>query len=335
MKVTAYAAQEAKGKLAPYEYELGPIGYDEVDIDVLFCGICHSDMSMLHNDWGMTKYPFVPGHEVVGTVKALGAGVNNLEVGQTVGLGWTARSCLECDQCMSGDHNLCRRSQGTIVGRHGGFADIVRAQSTWVIPLPDDVDAESAGPLFCGGITVFNPIIQSNVNPLDRVGVVGIGGLGHMALAFSKAWGCEVTAFSTSPEKEAEARSLGAPHFVSTHDLDALKAKSNYFDFILDTVNVELAWDAYVRMLKPKGILHIVGAAPKVTASIFPLMGGQKSITASPTGSPYYIGEMLEFAGRHNINPMIEKYKMSEVNEALEKLENGKPRYRIVLEVDK
>lgn len=332
MKVQAYAAREAKGKLESFEYELGTLGHDEVDIEVMFCGICHSDLSMLNNDWGMTTYPFVPGHEVVGKIKAKGDLVTDLEIGQTVGLGWSSRSCMQCNQCMSGNHNLCPTGEGTIVGRHGGFADIVRAQATWAIPLPEGLDIEAAGPLFCGGITVFNPIIQSGVRPLDRVGVVGIGGLGHMALGFLNAWGCEVTAFSTSPEKEAEAKSMGAHHFISTHDENALAEKTGYFNFILDTVNVELNWDAYVKMLKPKGKLHIVGVAPQVSASIFPLLVGEKSIGASPLGSPYYTSEMLNFASRHKVKPIIEKFKMSEVNEAIDKLANGKPKYRIVLE---
>ncbi len=334
MKVHAYAAPEAKAKLEPFEYELGDLNHDEVDIEVQYCGICHSDLSMLNNEWGMTEYPFVPGHEIVGRIKAKGDLVTNLEIGQTVGLGWHARSCMECNQCLSGDQNLCPSGIGTITGRHGGFANIVRAQSTWAIPLPDGVNPESAGPLFCGGITVFNPIIQSGVMPLHKVGVVGIGGLGHMALGFLNAWGCEVTAFSTSPEKEKEARDMGAHDFISTHDEESLAEKEGYFNFILDTVNVELNWDAYINMLQPKGKLHIVGAAPQVSATVFPLIAAQRSIGASPVGSPYYIAQMLDFASRHNVEPMIERFPMSEVNEALDKLANGKPKYRIVLEAD-
>ena len=332
MQVQAYAAHEAGGELKPYEFELGTLKYDEVDVDVQYCGICHSDLSMLHNDWRNTVYPFIPGHEIVGTIIAKGDGVKHLEIGQTVGVGWTAYSCLTCEHCMGGDHNLCAQSGGTIVGRHGGFADKVRVQSAWAIPIPDGVDLKAAGPLFCGGITVFNPLLINKVSPLASVGVVGIGGLGHMALAFLKAWGCEVTAFSTSPEKETEARQLGAHHFVSTHDKDAVKKLSGSFDMILDTVNVELDWNTYLRALKPKGVLHIVGVAPKIEARIGAFMGKQSSITGSPTGSPNGIKSMLKFVARHNIKPMIEPYKFDQVNEALEHLRTGKPRYRIVLE---
>lgn len=333
-KVSAYAATEAKGELQPFEYELETIGSNEVDVEIMYCGICHSDLSMLDNDWGITAYPFVPGHEIVGKVISTGSEVKHLQEGQIVGVGWTAYSCLTCEHCLSGDHNLCNTTQGVIVHRHGGFADKVRVQSTWAIPIPEGVDLAKVGPLFCGGITVFNPLLQNNTSPLHSVGVVGIGGLGHMALGFLKKWGCEVTAFSTSPSKEAEARELGAHHFVSTHDQNALKGLANRFDMIIDTVNVELDWPAYIQTLKPRGILHIVGAAPKVTAPVMALLGKQRSISASPTGSPQAISEMLKFVARHQIEPMVEMFKFSQVNEAMDHLRNGKPRYRIVLERD-
>ncbi|MEO1437766.1 MAG: NAD(P)-dependent alcohol dehydrogenase [Bacteroidota bacterium] len=332
MKIQAYAATEAKGELKPFEADLGPLGPDQVDVQVEYCGICHSDLSMLHNDWRITSYPFVPGHEIVGKVIATGAMVKHLHIGQTVGVGWTAESCMTCHECMSGNHNLCDSAQGTIVGRYGGFADKVRAQAAWTIPIPEGVDLQSAGPLFCGGITVFNPLLQHNISPLSHVGVVGIGGLGHMALAFLKYWGCEVTAFSTSPDKEEEARKLGAHNFVATHDKDALKKMRGQLDMVLDTVNVELNWNAYLGTLKSKGILHIVGVAPEVKARVGSLMGKQRSITASPTGSPTGIADMLKFVKRHDIRPMIETFKFDQVNEAIQHLENGRPRYRIVLE---
>lgn len=335
MTVKAYAATEAGGILKPFEYPLGDLKPDEVDIAVDFCGICHSDLSMLQNDWRMTKYPFVPGHEVAGKVIAIGSQVKHLEIGQRVGLGWNSASCLTCEQCMSGNHNLCATKEDTIIGRYGGFADKVRTQAVWAIPLPDGVNSKTAGPLFCGGVTVFNPIIQNNISPLHRVGVVGIGGLGHMALAFLKAWGCEVIAFSTSPEKEAEAKRLGAHKFVSTYDKDALKKLRNSLDMVLVTVNVELDWETYLRTLRPKGILHIVGAANSVKSRIGFLMGQQRSISASPVGSPHVISKMLEFVERHQIEPMVEMYQLSDVNEAFEKLKHGKPRYRVVLEIGK
>lgn len=332
MKVKAYAAHQSKGLLSPFEYQLNALRPDEVDVEVMYCGICHSDLSMLDNEWRITEYPFVPGHEIIGKIKAKGEHVQHLKIGQTVGVGWLAGSCLSCGECMSGNHNLCAQRQQTIVNRYGGFGSQVRCQAAWAIPIPEGVDLPSAGPLLCGGITIFSPIIQNNVSPLHKVGVIGIGGLGHMALAFLNAWGCEVTAFSTSPEKEAEARQLGAHRFVSTHDEGALKKLRGQFDMILDTVNVSLPWDAYLKTLNNKGVFHIVGVASELKIRIGNLMSRQGSISASPTGSPHVMAQMLDFAARHQIKPMVESYKMENVNEALDYLRNGKPRYRIVLE---
>ncbi len=330
--IKAYAAHEPGGKLEPFEYDPGILGDDDVEIDVDYCGICHSDLSMLKNDWGITQYPFVPGHEVVGKVAAVGDRVKTLSVGQRVGLGWFSRSCMTCEWCMSGDHNLCLQAEGTIVGRHGGFADKVRAHRSWVQVLPEGVSPETAGPLFCGGITVFNPIVQLGIQPTDRVGVIGIGGLGHMALRFLHAWGCDVTAFSTSPDKETEARELGANHFVNSRDAQALDAIQNSFDVIISTVNVDLDWAAYIAALRPKGRLHLVGVIPSPIASqIFPMIMGQKSISGSPLGSPATVGHMIDFAARHGVEPITEHFSFDQVNEAIARLEHGKPRYRIVL----
>ncbi len=331
--VKGYAATKAGGELKPFEYEFGTLGDNEVEIKVEYCGICHSDLSMLDNEWGMTQYPFVPGHEIVGIVDALGSNAKGITVGQRVGLGWYASSCMICEWCMSGNHNLCHSAEAVMIGRYGGFADRVRADAAWVTPLPDQIEAEAAGPLFCGGITVFNPIVQFDVKPTDRVGVIGIGGLGHMALRFLNAWGCEVTAFSTSPEKESEAKGFGANHFVNSRDAKALAEVANSYDLILSTVNAPLDWNAYIAALRPKGRLHIVGAVTQpVSVEIFPMLAGQKSVSASPLGSPATTAKMLEFAARHNIQPAIEKFKFNQINDAMEKLRNGKPRYRIVLE---
>lgn len=332
--VKAYAAAEKGAALQPFEYEQGLLGPDQVDITVRHCGICHSDLSMLDDEWGLSQYPLVPGHEIIGTIAHLGEGVRHLQPGQTVGVGWNSGACLTCQQCLSGHHNLCPAAEGTMVGRPGGYATRVRAQATWAIPLPDDIAAAEAGPLFCGGITVFNPIVQNGILPTHRVGVVGIGGLGHLALRFLHAWGCEVWAFSTSADKEAEARKLGADYFINTREADALEKVTGAFDMILITVNVPLDWDAYIAALAPRGRLHIVGAAPEVTAAVFPLIAGQKSLGASPVGSPAVIATMLAFAARHGIAPVTEHFPMSRVNEALDHLRAGRARYRIVLDND-
>ena len=228
--IKAYAALNAGGKLQPFEYDPGKLGVLDVEIDVEYCGICHSDLSMLHNEWGMTSYPFVPGHEIIGSITAKGERVKNLQLGQQVGLGWHSSYCMDCKPCMSGDHNLCTQAQQTIVGRHGGFADKVRANAASIIPLPENIDVQSAGPLFCGGITVFNPLLQFNIKPTDKVAVIGIGGLGHMALQFLNAWGCHVTAFTSSESKKKEAIKLGANQTLNSRNPAELESAAGQFD---------------------------------------------------------------------------------------------------------
>ena len=334
MNIQAYAAHEPSGKLESFQYELGALKPDEVELDIEYCGICHSDLSMLKNEWGLTRYPFVPGHEIIGKVAAMGNMVNHLKVGQYVGLGWRARSCLVCDQCLSGHHNRCLKGEDVIIGRHGGHANKVHCQAIFAFPLPNNINIKNAGPLFCAGITVFNPIIHNNIKPTDHVAVVGIGGLGHIAIKFLNAWGSEVTAISTNPEKEKEAQEFGADHFINSKISDALKPYANNFDMVLVTANVDLDWDKYIDTLRPGGKLHIVGATPQVKATVFPLVLGEKSIGASPGGGPADILKMLDFCSRHGIEPITEEFPLSRVNEAMARLESGKARYRIVLQND-
>ena len=330
--VHAYAAKSANSDLEPFEYTLPEIGPEQVDIQVEYCGICHSDLSMLRNEWGMSTYPLVPGHEVVGRVEEVGSMVKNLKVGDRVGLGWFSGSCMTCPQCLGGDQNLCSQGEGTIVGRHGGFADRVRTHWVWATPLPDALPANSAGPLFCGGITVFNPILEFDVRPTDRVGVIGIGGLGHLALQFLNKWGCEVTAFSSNPEKSSELKALGAHRIVNSRDSEALKAEAGCYNFILSTVAVPLEWSDYINALAPRGRLHTVGAVLEpMPVAAFPLIMAQRSISGSPLGSPSTTAKMLEFCARHTIAPTIQEFPLAKVNEAIDLLENGSPRYRIVL----
>lgn len=333
--IRAYAAQKAGSALEPFEFDPGALRSDEVEIAVEACGICHSDLSMLDNEWGFTAYPFVPGHEITGKVAAVGDQVTRVKVGDTVGLGWYAGSCMSCAQCMSGNHNLCAANEGTILGRHGGFADKVRCRESWAIPLPAGLDVKKAGPLFCGGITVFNPVVEFGVQPTDRVGVIGIGGLGHFALQFLNKWGCEVTAFTSTGAKADEARKMGAHKVVNSRDAAELDAVAGTYDFILSTVNVTLDWEKYIAALGPKGRLHTVGAALEpIPVSAFGLIGGQKSLSGSPLGSPATTAKMLDFCARHGIEAVTEHFPMSKVNEALDHLREGKARYRIVLEND-
>ena len=289
-------------------------------------------MSMMNNDWGMTQYPIVPGHEIIGEIVAVGNAVKNLKVGDKVGLGWMSSSCMSCSQCMSGDHNLCANSEGTIIGRHGGFAEYVRSHWSWAIPIPEGMDLSKAGPLLCGGITVFSPIFLSNLKPTDSVGVIGIGGLGHLAIKFLKHWGCDVIAFSSNPSKKDEILSMGANKVINSKDSEELKSVTGKLKFILNTTNVSLDWDSYLTALSPKGKLHTVGAVLEpMQIPAFSLIMGDKSVGGSPIGSPEIIRIMLDFCNRHSIYPNVEEFPMEEVNEAIEHLEQGKARYRIVL----
>ena len=330
--IKAFAAFEPKGELRPFEYEPGPLKPHEVEIDVQFCGICHSDLSVIDNEWGLTQYPVVPGHEVIGKIAEVGERVKHLTIGQSVGLGWHAGYCNECAPCNTGDHNLCANAQATIVGHHGGFAEKVRAAANSVIPIPGGVVLESAGPLFCGGVTVFNPLVQFDIKPTDKVAVIGIGGLGHMALMFLNAWGCEVTAFTSSEAKKKEALHLGAHHTLNSRDQQEIGAAAGRFDFIISTVNVKLDWNLFISTLKPRGRLHFVGVTlDPLDIGVFSLIMGQRSVSGSPVGSPATIDKMLEFSSLHNIKPVIEKFSFGSLNEAIARLRSGNTHYRIVL----
>lgn len=335
--VNAWAAQTAKGKLEPFQYDPGPLGAEEVDVEIEYCGVCHSDLSMLDNDWGITTYPFVPGHEAIGKVVAMGdiAKQKGLQIGQRVGVGWNVYSCLHCEYCLRGEHELCTTVQPTIVGHHGAFAQQVRTHWLWAVPIPDGVDPAGAGPLLCGGITVFSPLLDQEVLPTHKVGVFGIGGLGHMAIKFLKAWGCEVTAFTSSSSKHDEARSFGASHVASSTDTEQLKKMVGSLDFIVIAANVSLDWDSIIGMLKPNGKLHLVGAVLEpIPVHAMSLILGKKALSGSPTGSRSQIDEMMRFAAHHNIAPKVEHFPMSKVNDAMDHLRAGKASYRIVLEAD-
>ncbi|WP_444913452.1 NADPH-dependent aldehyde reductase Ahr [Microbulbifer sp. TRSA007] len=329
--INAYAVLEAGGPFKTYQIAAGDLGATEVELEIMYCGICHSDLSMIENEWGIGQYPMVAGHEVIGRVTAMGEQVAHLKKGTVVGLGWNSGYCETCHTCRIGDLNLCREAKFTIL-TNGGFADKTRADMSSLVVIPDGVDYASAGPILCAGITVFNPLVQFGIKPTDKVAVIGIGGLGHLALKFFHAWGCEVTAFTSSEEKRKEALALGAHKTLNSRDPAEIQAAAMSFDFILSTVNVSLDWDLYIQALKPKGRLHFVGAVTNpIQFTLFPLLYGQRSISASPVGSPGTIETMLEFVAHHKIKPEIEIFPMSQIEAAFEHLKSGKAKYRIVL----
>jgi uncharacterized zinc-type alcohol dehydrogenase-like protein len=334
VSINAWAAKGPNQPLEPYSYDPGPLAPDDIEIAVEACGLCHSDISVMNNDWGISSYPVIPGHEVIGKIVALGSNAKGLQIGQRVGVGWGSASCMHCAQCLNGEGNLCAENVPTIVGHFGGFADRVRAQWPWAVPLPDGLNPADAGPLLCGGVTVFTPLKVFDIRPTDRVGVVGIGGLGHLALQFAKAWGCEVTAFTSTNSKADEARGFGAHRVVNSRKADEIKKIAGTLDLLLITVNVPLDWPTMLATLRPKGRLHVVGAVLEpIPINAFDIIMTQRSVSGSPNGSPIITAQMLEFAARHKILPQTEHFPIAKVNDAVKHLLDGKARYRVVLDM--
>ena len=332
IEIHGLAVHAAGAQLVPYRYEPGDLGVNEIEVKISHCGICHSDICLIDNDWGISRFPFIPGHEIVGTVTSVGSGVKDRKIGERVGIGWQADSCGFCEWCLQGDEHLCASAQPTCVGRNGGYADAIRVNSRFAIPVPEALESENVAPLLCAGVTVYAPLRNHGVRPSSRVGVVGIGGLGHLGLQFAKAFGAEVTALSTSKDKEAEAREMGADHFVNTRDTAELKKIAGSLDFILSTVSADQDWQSLVNSLRPKGALCIVGVPPSpVSLQAFPLISGQRSVSGSPTGSPRDLHEMLDVAARHGVKAITERFPMAKANEAIAKVRKNKVRYRAVL----
>src|SRR5438034_8597078 len=330
----AWVAKAAKQPMVLETVDLGPLGAEDVEVAVEHCGLCHSDLSVLNNDWGISQYPAILGHEVTGRITAIGPNTKGLALGQRVGVGWFSGSDIHCRQCMSGNHHLCAEAQATIIGHRGGFATHIRAHWAWTIPLPDKLNFADAGPLLSGGITVFSPLAMY-AKPTDRVGIIGIGGLGHMAVKFAAAYGCEVTALTSSESKFDEAKGFGANHVVCSKDSAATKKLGASFDLLISTVNVKLDWDAMIGTLAPNGRLHEVGAVLEpIPVPAFSLIAGQRSVSGAPTGSRGVVERMLDCAARDDIGPQTEHFPMSHINEAFARLESGKARYRIVLDAD-
>ena len=331
-EIHGLATHAAGAQLLPYKYDPGDIDPYDVAVKITHCGVCHSDVHLIDNDWGMSKYPFIPGHEIVGKITEVGSAVRDRKPGERVGIGWQADSCGTCEWCRRGEEHLCPQSQPTCIGRNGGYADSIRVNSRFAIPVPESLDSENVAPLLCGGITVYAPLRNHLARPSSRVGVVGIGGLGHMGLQFARAFGCEVTAFSTSKDKQAEALTLGAHKFVNTRDTGALKKVAASFDLILSTVSADQDFQGFVAALRPKGTLVVLGASPSaLQIQPFSLISGQKAVAGSPTGSPGDIHEMLDIAARHNIKAITERFAMKDANTAIAKVKKNQVRYRAVL----
>ena len=330
--IKSYAAMEAGKNLVEYQFEKKSLTLKEVRIKVHSCGICHSDVSAIDNAWGASTFPMVAGHEIIGEIIEIGSNVMLHSVGDHVGLGWHSGYCDVCEHCENGDHNFCSKTNKTVFSQHGGFAEEVCADEVSVIPLPKNLKPENAGPLLCGGITVFTPIVEFNINKNHKIGIIGIGGLGHLAIKFYKALGCHVTAFTSSEGKDNLLLSMGADDVVSSVDKDAIRSYGSKFDFLISTVNVKLDWNLFLSIIRPRGRLHFVGAVlDPIDASVFSLMGGRRSISGSPVGSPQNIKKMLAFCSKHGIYPEVEHFKFKNINEAIKKVRENKVRFRAVL----
>ena len=329
--VEAFAAMKAGGPLESWGFEVGALGQDEVDIEVTHCGVCHTDLHLMDNDFGITAYPFVPGHEAVGVVKAIGSGVTHLTPGQRVGVGWQRGTCGECEWCGDGLQNLCATSRPTCLAGFGGFAKSLRVDSYFGIPVPDELDSASAAPMLCAGITVYSPL-RRYVRPGSRVGIVGVGGLGHLGIQFARAMGVEVTAISTTEDKAAEARQFGAHHFAASTDPQQMKKLAGSLDLLLSTATANLDWSAYLAMLRPNGVFCMLGApAGPVVLPVLQMIFGQYTFAASVIGPPSEIEEMFRFAALNNIRTAVEVVPMDQVNGAMVKVRSNKARYRMVL----
>lgn len=332
--IKAQAALAKGAALEDFSYQPEELGPNDIEIEISHCGLCHSDIHLIDDSWSRSKYPQVPGHEIVGTVGAMGSAVKHLELGQRVGVGWQRSACLECDLCLGGEENLCPRQQATCMGHHGGLADRIRIDGRFAFALPPDLDSAAAAPLLCGGVTVYAPMRRYGIGATSSVAVIGIGGLGHMAIRMLRALGAEVTAFSTSPDKKPEALAMGAHDFASSTDAREIRKHFGRFDLILSTVAARLDWTTYLQTLRANGTLCLLGIPPRMIMQFPPslLITGQRSITGSDIGGRAVIREMLRFVTRHGVVPQIQRMPMVEANAALTRLRQNQVRYRLVLE---
>jgi len=338
-----WAARDVSGHLSPYSFSRSVPKDDDVTIKVLFCGICHTDLHIIKNDWGNALYPIVPGHEIVGVVTDVGSGVNNFKAGDTVGVGYFLDSCRTCYSCGKGYENYCPTLVLTSNGvdghgatTQGGFSDVLVVNKDYLLHVPDTLPLPGAAPLLCAGVTVYSPMVQYGLNaPGKHLGVVGLGGLGHVAVKFAKAFGMTVTVISTSERKREEALDrLGADAFLVSNDPDQMKAAAGTMDGIIDTVSAGHPIVPLLDLLKPMGQMVVVGAPSKpMELPAFAIIAGGKRLAGNGTGSVADCQAMLDFAGKHGITADVEVVKMDYVNTAIERLERNDVRYRFVIDV--
>lgn len=339
----AWGATASDSALEPLTIERRDLRDEDVAIDIAYCGVCHSDLHVARNDWGRSTYPFVPGHEITGTVRAVGKGVTRFKPGDRVAIGTVVDSCRKCDSCDDGEENYCREGvTGTYNAKdridgsptYGGYSASIVVAEPYVLRLPDSLDMAAAAPLLCAGITTYSPLRNWKVGPGSRVGVIGLGGLGHMGVKFAKALGAEVTMITTSPSKGADATRLGADHVLLSTDRAAMKAATRSFDFLLDTIPVQHDVTPYLMLLDRKGTLCLVGMIDMMAPFHSGLLlGGQKAVAGSGVGGIAQTQEMLDFCAQHGVLPEVEMIRMGEINQAFERMEKADVKYRFVIDM--
>jgi len=330
-RVLGYATKAVGQLLEPFTYEPPKLGEHDVRVSVTHCGVCHTDIHAIDDYYGITIFPFVPGHEIVGYVSAVGRAASGLKEGDRVGIGWQGRSCMQCEWCLQGEEQLCLDivPSGTWVP-YGGFSSSVLVDSRFAYPLPNAMPSEVAAVLMCAGITVYSPLRSYAARPAQKIGIIGVGGLGHLALQFARALDYEVTAISSSSEKKEQALAFGADHFIVSDDQTILRQVVFGFDLLLCTAHGKINWEALLNTLKKNGRLVLLGF-PDVALNSTNLVARQLSITGSFLGNRATMREMLSFAQAHGIVPKVELMPMTEVNGAIRKVKENKARYRIVL----
>lgn len=342
LETKAYAAFNETDPLAPFKFDTKITGPKDVRIEILYCGICHSDIHSVKNEWGGAKYPLVPGHEIVGKVTEVGSEVSKFKVGDLAGIGCMVDSCRECNNCHDGEEQYCDTGATFTYGgidkttgktTYGGYSEQIVADEDFVLKVPSNLALEGVAPLLCAGITTYSPLRHMKVGKGHKVGVVGLGGLGHMAVKFASSFGAEVTMLSTSRSKEEDAKRLGATHFALTSDPEQMKQLAGTFDFIIDTVSASHDYLSNINLLKTNGTYIIVGAPPEpIQLHGFALIRGRKSIMGSLIGGIRETQEMLDYCSEHNITSDVEVIKIQDINNAYERMLKGDVRYRFVID---
>lgn len=341
--VKGYAAQNATSGLSPWELERRLPGPHDIQIQISYCGVCHTDIHFVRNDWGISMYPLVPGHEIVGVVTSVGDHVSKFKEGDTVGVGCLVDSCRVCDNCSEGLEQYCLNGNvftyswyekdGKTV-TYGGYSKQIVVNEDFVVRVPDALPLEKVAPLLCAGITTYSPLKKWNIGKGHKVGVVGLGGLGHLAVKFAASFGADVTVLSTSPSKREDAIGLGAHNFVFTKDEEQVQKLAGHFDYIIDTVASAHDYNLYVNMLKTDATLICLGAPPDLMQiAAFPLLFQRRNIAGSLIGGIAETQEMLNYCAAHNITADIELIDMKDINHAYERMERSDVKYRFVIDL--